>query len=243
MDQSLVILALGNAIVFAAFFIRSLSGIGSALVCIPLLALFWDLKMVVPLEAMLEVGFSLLVVGKLFQHMRKDIILYVIIGAALGSLAGVFLLNSLPSSFLQKALGCAVLVFSVYLLKPNNQTVRRISSFWGVAAGALGGLLGGLFGTSGPPMAWYLAYRLHAKDVLRASLIGLLALDFAWRVAIYGAMGLISEEVLKLGLVFLPAMALGTYAGHRAVTRISDIRFRQLVAFILACSGVLLLLK
>jgi uncharacterized membrane protein YfcA len=243
MDQPLVILALGSAIVFAAFLIRGLSGIGSALVCIPLLALFWDLKIVVPLEAMLEVGFSLLVVGKLFRHMRKDIILYVIIGAALGSLAGVFLLSSLPNYFLQKALGGTVLVFSVYLLKPNHQTARHLSHYWGVAAGLLGGLLGGLFGTSGPPMAWYMVYRLHAKDILRASLIGLLALDFAWRVAIYTATGLITVEVLQLGLVFLPAMALGTFAGNRAVSRISDIRFRQLVAFILACSGVLLLLN
>ncbi len=243
MEQLLFIAAVGSSIIFVAFFIRAVSGIGSALLYIPLLALFLELKIVVPLGALLEVGFSLLVIKSLISHMRKDIILYVVVGCALGSLAGVFLLKSLPNSILQIALGCTVIVFALYLLKPNYQDGRDISHYWGVAAGALGGILGGLFGTSGPPVAWYLAYRLRTKDVLRATLIGLLALDFAWRVAIYTATGMITIEVLKLGLLFLPAMALGTYMGHRSVKRISELRFRQIVAFILVCSGLLLLLK
>ncbi len=243
MEHTTLIYLLGSAIFFAAFFIRAVSGIGSALLSIPLLALLLEVKVVVPLEAIFEVGFSLLLVKSLYKDMQKKMILYLMIGSALGSLGGVFLLKSVSNLVLQKALGVTVVVFALSLLRNQGQAGHKLSDYWGVVAGVVGGTLGGLFGISGPPMGWYLAYRLRAKDVLRATLIGLFALDFSWRVGIYAFSGMISLEVLKLALIFLPALVLGTLAGNKAQARISDLRFRQIVALILACSGVLLLLK
>jgi uncharacterized membrane protein YfcA len=74
LEYSVLVIAAGGLIIFVAFFIRSLSGIGSALLSIPLLALFFDLKFVVPLEALFEVGFSLILIKKIYKDIQVAMI-------------------------------------------------------------------------------------------------------------------------------------------------------------------------
>ena len=69
MDTSVDVIIVGSLIIFVAFFIRSLTGFGSALVSIPLLALLFDLKFAVPLEALFEVGISILLMRKVYKFL------------------------------------------------------------------------------------------------------------------------------------------------------------------------------
>ena len=88
----------------------------------------------------------------------------------------------------------------------------------------------------------YLTYTLKTKEAFRASLIGLFAVDYAWRLCVYGASGLLTMETVKTALIFAPALVLGTILGHRIHFKISAMRFKQTVASILILSGVFLLI-
>jgi hypothetical protein len=110
-----------------------------------------------------------------------------------------------------------------------------------VVAGAGGGTLGGLFGTSGPPFVAYLSYKLREKDVLRASLIGLFAVDYSWRTAVFAFSGLLTGELLIFALYLTPVLILGTFLGHKIHLRVPEGLFRKVVAGILVISGALLL--
>jgi uncharacterized membrane protein YfcA len=242
MELSFFSLAGGTLIIFLAFLTRSLTGFGSALISVPLLALLFDLKFVVPLESVLEVGFTVLLISKVYPKIHKRTLLPMIGGAALGTLLGIHFLQTLGDVVLKRALGAFVILFALYFWREDRgERAGNFSANWGMLAGAGGGALGGLFGTSGPPYVAYLAYRLKEKEVLRASLIGMLAVDYAWRTTVFAISGLLTVKLLTFALYLTPALIFGTILGHRIHLRITGGQFRKIVAGILLISGVLLL--
>ena len=242
MDNFFFIIVAGSFIIFAAFFIRALTGFGGALISIPLLVLFVDLKFAVPLESLFEVGLSALLLPKVYSKISKTTLIPLLIGALLGSLVGAYFLYTFNNILLKRALGLVIILFALNMLvERRRRSERSVSATWGGLAGAAGGIFGGLFGTSGPPFVMYLAYKLKEKETLRASLIGLFAVDYAWRVGVFAVTGLLTAEILRFALILTPALVLGTVLGHRVQVHINERRFRQLVALILIISGGLLL--
>ncbi len=242
MEISFFSLTGGSLIIFFAFMIRALTGFGSALISVPLLALLFDLKFVVPLESVLEVGFTVLLIAKVYPKIHKSTLLPMIGGAVAGTLLGTYFLRTLGDPLLKKALGAFVILFALYFMREDRrEKERNLSAHWGILAGAGGGTLGGLFGTSGPPFVAYLAYRLKEKEVVRASLIGMFAVDYAWRTGVFAFSGLITADLLFFALYLAPALILGTILGHKIHVRITEGQFRKMVAGILLVSGILLL--
>ena len=244
MENFVFITTAGSLIIFVAFFIRSLTGFGSALVSIPLLALLFDLKFAVPLEALFEVGISILLMRNVYKDISKVTLLPLIAGTIIGTVLGSYILYAFANDVLKWILGVAVILFALSLLREKNGSATgAISAKWGILAGAIGGIFGGMFGTSGPPFVMYLTYQLKQKEVLRASLIGLFAVDSTWRVGVFAATGLLTAEMFQLALLLTPALVLGTILGHKTHFRISETHFRQTIAFILIISGLLLLVR
>ncbi len=242
MDISLFSWAGSSLIIFSAFLVRSLTGFGSALISVPLLALLFDLKFVVPLESVLEVGFTVLLAPRVYRQMNKTTLLPMIGGAVLGTLAGTYFLQALGDVILKKALGVLTILSGLHFFRAGQGgKPRNLSTIWGILAGAGGGILGGLFGTSGPPFVSYLAYKLREKDVLRASLIGLFAVDYTWRTAVFAFSGLLTSELITFALYLAPVLILGTYLGHKTHFRVPEGPFRKVVAGVLVVSGMLLL--
>jgi len=242
MEISFFSLAGSTLIIFLAFLTRSLTGFGSALISVPLLALLFDLKFVVPLESVLEVGFTVLMISKVYPKIHKKTLLPMSVGAVLGTLLGTYFLRTLGDVLLKRILGTLIILFALYFWREDQgERTGNFSANWGILAGAGGGVLGGLFGTSGPPFVAYLAYKLKEKEVLRASLIGMFAVDYTWRTMIFAFSGLLTAELLTFALYLTPALICGTILGHRIHFRITVGPFRKIVAGILLISGILLL--
>lgn len=241
MEISLFSFTGSSLIIFLAFLIRSLTGFGSALISVPLLALLFDLKFVVPLESLLEVGFTALLISKVYRKIHRKTLLPMIGGAALGTLLGTYFLRTLGDVFLKRSLGAFIIFFALYFYRRGREERgQNLSASWGILAGASGGILGGMFGTSGPPFVAYLAYKLKEKDVLRASLIGMFAVDYTWRTAVFAFSGLLTTELLTFALFLTPVLVLSTVLGHKVHLRVSEKQFKRIVAGILLVSGVLL---
>ena len=140
MEDFVVVTAVSSLIIFVAFFIRSLTGFGSALVSIPLLALLFDLKFAVPLEALFEVGISILLMSKVYRAISKTTLVPLIMGTILGSLLGTYILYSYANVFLKRILGVVIILFALsLLLEKTSNAIKSVSIGWGLLAGALGG--------------------------------------------------------------------------------------------------------
>jgi len=229
-------------IVFGAYFIRGITGFGSGLIAVPLLALILPLQTVVPLVLVLDFSASMLMSRKARADVRWNEILPLLPTTLLGIIIGVTLLVSLPREPLLTALALFVILFGLrYLLNIHGD--RNVSRGWSVPAGLSGGLIGALFGTGGPPYVIYLTHRIHDKSQLRASLSGLFMLDGSFRVITFLVTGLLGMHLLPLLFASAPVMALALYVGHRVHVGISERQMLMLVGTLLLISGGSLLIK
>ena len=238
-------IALASLILFVAYFIRGISGFGSGLVAIPLLAHILPLQFVVPWILLLDFTASLVLGGS--SQDRKAVcwreIGWLLPTTVLGIFIGAALLVNLPKPPLLMGLGIFVSAFGLrsLLFLHRNTT---LSHWWSLSTGMLGGLVGAMFGTGGPPYVIYLTHRIHNKRQLRATFSGLFMLDGGLRVIIFAASGLLNQDTMFLAcLAGLPFLALGLYTGHRIHLGLSNESMTRMIGILLVVSGISLAIK
>lgn len=230
------------AIIFSAYFIRGITGFGSGLIAVPLLALFLPLQTVVPLVLVIDVSASLIMSSNARAHVQWKEIMPLLPTMLLGTITGATLLVSLPREPLLTALALFVILFGLrYLLNIHGD--KQISRGWSVPVGLIGGLIGAMFGTGGPPYVIYLTHRTKDKSRLRATLSGLFMLEGSFRVVVFLITGLLGMHLLPLLFTLAPVMILALYLGHRVHVGISDRQMLILIGTLLLVSGGTLLVK
>ncbi|MFW2372749.1 MAG: sulfite exporter TauE/SafE family protein [Gammaproteobacteria bacterium] len=230
-------------IILFAYFLRGITGFGSGLIAIPLLAHFLPLTFVVPMVLVLDFSASVVLSRHTHLQVRWDEIRFLLAPSIVGILAGSFLLVNLPREPLLVGLGSFVIFFGLrYIFNVHNE--QPISRWWSVPTGLSGGLIGALFGTGGPPYVVYLSHRLHDKTQLRGTLSGLFMLDGALRVISFLFIGLLFQSgILSALLMAFPLMGLGLYLGNKVHLGISQRQQLALIGGLLLMSGGSLLWK
>ena len=235
-------LALATAILVLAYVVRGITGFGSGLIAIPLLALMLPLSVVVPMVGLLDYLAS---VGHGVHH-RRQIRWREILPLMPFTLAGValalYIFKTVDADLLVKVLGVFVLLYAVYSLF-GHEPEGGGSRLWAGPAGGLGGLVGTLFGTGGPFYVIYLHFRGLDKTAFRATIAVVFLLDGASRLVGYTVSGFYTRDVLMLMAAGLPIMIVAMYAGGHIHTRITPAQFRRAIAFVLLGSGIALLLR
>jgi uncharacterized protein len=234
-------LGLVALIVVLAYTVYGLTGFGSSISAIPLLAQIVSLRLAVPLMLVFD-----LCVGVLMGlHNRKVIhrgeLRRLLPFMFAGMLLGVTLLVKAPERVLLLLLGTFVLAYSAWSLlwRPAS---RPLSAGWAAPLGIAGGIFTALFGTGGPIYTIYLARRLPDKSVLRATISGLIFISALARLALFTGAGLYAQpQVLPLAATLLPCALLGLWLGHRLHHRLPQRRVVQIVWTVLIVGGASLL--
>ncbi len=236
-------MAVMAAVLLAAYFIRGITGFGSGLISVPLLALFLPLKFVVPLILLLDFTASMVMGGFNFSRVKWGEIGVLIPFGILGVVLGTNLLISLPPGPMLIALAGFVAVFAVRSVF-NIRGDKPISRGWAVPAALTGGTVGALFGTGGPPYVIYLSHRIHEKSDLRATFSALFFADGMSRIVSFLVAGLLmSAKVWIAFFAALPLMLGALYLGGRAHVGLSQPQMTRLVGVLLLVSSVSLLFK
>lgn len=234
---------LAAAVVLLAYLVRGISGFGSALVAVPLLVHFLPLTFVVPWVVVMDTLAALLLAraGQRGGHVRWEEIAWIIPAALLGIAIGILLLVNVEREPLLLALGLLVAAFGVRnLLGLHGE--RTVSRWWALPAGMLGGGIGALFATGGPPLVIYLTHRLHDKSELRATLSGLFLIDGSLRVAALFLAGLLFQPHMGHYLLAgVPLMLLGLYLGNHIHLSLGRRQMNIAIALLLVGSGLSLL--
>lgn len=117
------------AILLAAYFIRGITGFGSGLISVPLLALFLPLTFVVPLILLLDFTASIVIGGFNRQHVRWREVLILIPFGVIGVVVGTHLLVNMPQTPMLIALSIFVFLFAMKSLL-NIHGDKPISQLW-----------------------------------------------------------------------------------------------------------------
>lgn len=241
MDIHTEMYLLAALILLIAYFIRGVSGFGSGLIAVPLLAHFLPLTFVVPLILVADFSASILLGLHVRRHARWDEIRPLLPFGFIGVVAGTTLLINVPRTPLLITLGLLVLIFGVRSVL-NLHGSRVIHRRWAVPAGLIGGTISGLFGTGGPPYVIYLNHRIHKPAELRATFTGLFFLEGLWRIITFIVAGLFYDVALITAtLAVLPLIALGLWLGNRVHVGLTPPQMQHLIGALLLVSGTSLL--
>jgi len=231
------------AILLAAYFIRGITGFGSGLLAVPMLALFLPLQFVVPLVLLLDFTASLVIGGLHFKRVQWNEIGILIPFSIVGVALGTSLLVNLPQAPMLIALAAFVLIFAVRSVL-NIHGEKPASRAWAIPASLTGGTVGGLFGTGGPPYVIYLTHRIRDKGDLRATLSALFFAEGLTRIASFLIVGLLmTTPVWVAYLIALPLVLGALYLGGRAHVGLDPTQMTRLVGVLLLVSSVSLLFK
>ncbi len=241
--MSVELVAGSAAILLATYVIRGITGFGSGLISVPLLALFLPLQFVVPLLLLLDFTASIVIGGFTFKRVKWGEIGVLVPFGIVGVVLGTSLLVNLPAQPMLVALALFVFVFALRSIL-GIRGDRLVSRWWAPPASLTGGTVGALFGTGGPPYVIYLTHRIHDKSDLRATLSALFFTEGMTRIASFVTAGLLTtREVWLAYAAALPIMLGGLYLGGKVHVGLSQAQMTRLVGVLLLVSSLSLLFK
>lgn len=244
-----------------AQFVYATVGFGAGMFAIALLAMVLpELAGAVTVLLLLTFVTEIWVLAREWRRARLRLLLGLVPTMAVGLWIGTQVLVAGDVGLLKRLLGLVVAGAGVWFLyaqrrragvstldpaaasaEASREPPRPRYAVWlGSLVGLLSGVLGGLFGTGGPPVIILLrAYRLD-KGTFRATLLWYFFLMSLTRAATYYRAGLLDLEICFAALWLLPGSLVGILVGMVVHRRISERSFLTVVSVLLVVLGVLL---
>lgn len=232
--ETLVIAAL---IVAGAFVIFGITGFGSTIIAVPLLAHMLPLKFVIPMFVLLDFGAALRTGFKFHATIAKTELAWLVPCMLAGIGAGVFLLVNLPGDLILAALGLFVLGYGAYAASGREPRIR-LNRWWALPVGGFGGVISALFGAAGPLYVVYLGARGLDPAQVRATMSVVFIVTTGARIVLFAAAGLFTQAgIFTSALVFALPMLAGLWLGHHLHVTLTRRRLMQIIGGLLLLSG------
>ncbi|MGH7797916.1 MAG: TSUP family transporter, partial [Candidatus Binatia bacterium] len=211
----------------AAFFaslLGSVAGSGGTALLLPVLVLYVGVQDAIPILTIANLSSNL---GRAWFN-RREIAIPVVGWFSLGSiplaLTGAVLFIITPPVVLVRILGAFLLLTVAW-----RRLCLRPASFgspkWFTPLGAFFGLLNGLLEGVGPLMApFFLAYGLVRGAYIGTDALATLFMQVS-KLAVLGGTNMIGGNILTSGLILVPFMIGGAFAGKKVVDHISESLF------------------
>jgi len=220
-----------------------LSGFGSTIFSVPILAHFLPVSYLVPLMVLLDMSSAIFLGTTGRKHVDRGELKRILPWMFVGFAIGLTVLVGMPDRYLRLALGIfAAAVGANAIFNPTLH--KTISQLWSIPAGITGGALATIFGAGGPVYATYLSGRLRDKTEIRSTISTLISISAVSRAIIYAVSGLLLHASLLVGALALAPFAwLGLKIGNRIHVGLSQEQLRRAIGGVLVVSGIGLVLR
>ena len=154
---------------------------------------------------------------------------------------GYFLLERLADinlDGLRLMLGVVIVGASIQLMLQPHPLAQRSTPGTFVLAGALGGFLGGMFSTAGPPLIYHFYRQPLAAVSIRETLVMVFAVNASLRLVLVGVSGNLPHGTVWWGLLAVPVVSALAYAARRWPPPLSVLAMRRVAFCLLLLSGL-----
>jgi len=234
-------IVLAGIAVFLAVFTQSLSGFGVALVAMALLPGLTGIQLATPLVALVALALEIVLVIRYRQALDVRAIWRVVLAALIGTPLGVYFLSRVDEKIALTILGLVIAGYAVYALL-GLKMPHLEKPVWAYLAGLFGGLLGGAYNTSGPPVILYADCRRWPPDVFKSNLQGYFVVSSLAVIASHALNGNLTSQVWRLFWWTMPFLLIGLIAGLSLDRWLNPIAFRRIVLVLLVVMGIRLVL-
>jgi uncharacterized membrane protein YfcA len=228
--------ALSSLCIFVAAFIRGFTGFGLAVVGVPLLSLFFAPAEIVPSIMILAIIAGLQLIPKIWRSVDWKLLAPTVLGAAVGTPLGTWLLAGVSANVMRVLIGGAVLTASL-AVQLGFRFAQRPPAGVSAGFGAIAGLTGGAAAMPGPSVIFLFLAVPIAHAAGRASLILFFQISAAMSAVSAAVGGLLEAHALILGALLVPAMLVGNWLGDRVFDKASAKTYRRVVVLLLAGLG------
>ncbi|HSF94941.1 MAG TPA: sulfite exporter TauE/SafE family protein [Thermohalobaculum sp.] len=226
-----------NLIIFAAAVLQAATGVGFAMVSVPLLALI-SLAWVPAPMLICNIVLSLVLMSKGRHALERAEAPPLVLGLAVGTFAGAGVLALFDERGLGLTIGGIIVgaVVASLFMPPVSITRPRL-----LVGALVGGATGVIAAMHGPPLI--LLYQRERPEKVRATMAGvflfgcILALGSLWLA------GLLGWEDLQRGAALLPGVGAGYYVGKALGGRMSPRAARYAMLGVSGAAGLALLVK
>lgn len=227
-------------IVFLAAFTQSLSGFGLALVSMALLPAVIGIRLATPLVALVAIVIEVVLMIRYRESLEVHAIWKVVLAAVVGTPLGVLFLSRVDERIALTALGLVIAGYAVYALL-GLKLPSLENPLWAYFSGLLGGILGGAYNTSGPPVIVYGDCRRWPPDVFKSNLQGYFIISSLVVAGSHALSGNFSPLVWRTFWWSLPFIGVGLLAGLSLDRWLNSVTFRRVVLVLLVLMGIRLM--
>lgn len=216
----------------AAGLVQAVSGFGSALVAMPILAQLFGTRTATPMFAIAAIVGEVIMIVKYRHNVTVAPVWRLALAAIVGIPIGIFGSPYVDERLMLLALGIMVFGFALYsLLTPRIP--RLANPRWGYAFGFVAGLFSGAFNTGGPPYVMYGTTQGWTPRTFKANLQGVFIIGSVTILAGHALRGNFTPNVIGLALIAVPAFLVGIFGGGMLDRYINPVKFRRGVLFML----------
>lgn len=231
----LELIGIASAMAIAAF-VQSISGFGLALLSVPLMSLFTDVRLSAVVVNLIGLVTTSAQAWKEREHADAPLAVRVTVAAIIGMPLGLVAFLFMSETYLKVGLGIVVLFVTLLLMRgfTLRSTTRTADWLLGGASGALSTSVG----TNGPPLVFLFQARQMPQEIFRATISRVFILSNIVTVIIFASAGKITVDSIVAAAVSLPVLVIAISAGFWTRRFVNQQRFRILVLTLLVISGL-----
>ena len=242
-DLSPWLIVLAPIVITIAYTVFGLSGFGSTVISVPILAHFLPVSYLVPLMALLDLASASIIGTQGREHVSRAEMKRIIPFMFIGFIVGGTVLVGVPDHYLRVALGTFAMSVGAYSIV-NPVVAKKFSTWWCIPVGVVGGAVATVFGAGGPIYATYLSGRLEDKTEIRSTMSALISISAFTRALVYVVSGLMLHLAILAGLVVLaPFVWAGLRLGHHIHVNLTQQQMRRAIGGLLLVTGGSLLVR
>jgi uncharacterized membrane protein YfcA len=217
--------------------VRGLTGLGSAVVFVPLASLVWTAAMALAVSAVLDV------VGNAYLcWLNREIVeIPRTYWRVVGALTVGILIGSLFVTFNDKVvrhlMGAVILLTVVIIAISSRFSVPKLPPGYATAAGFLVGLISPVSGVPGPAVALMLTLQGKQAEIARLT-PPVLLINAIVRIIGLAALGRFDSGTMKAALILIPFGLIGVYGGQRVGRNMPFHQLKYLIVGLVTASGL-----
>ena len=218
--------------VFIASIIRGFNGFGFSATCISGFSFILPAIEIVPIILILEVIISIFMVPYIWNKIDWNFVLKLLIGIAIGSPIGLYLLKYFSPDTTHLLVSLLVVFFSFLLMRGYKN--KKINNNYGkFITGIISGALNGLTTLGGMPVALFLLATSIQPAVIRGSLAALFFLTDIYAFVLSFFAGIVDFTTIYRTLPLIIVLPIGVYIGDRFFVKSKEATYRKAVFYFL----------
>ena len=228
--------------VFIASIIRGFNGFGFSATCISLISFILPAIEIVPIILILEVLASIFMIPYIWGKIDWKFVSQILIGIAIGSPIGLYLLKFLSPSITHLSI-CGIVIFFV-ILQLRGYSNKKINNLpTKILAGGLSGMINGLGTLGGMPISLFLLITRVPPIIIRGSLAAIFFIADAYVFNLSFFLGIIDSTVFYRAFPLIFILPIGVFIGNKLFIKSKEETYRKSVFYFLIIISIIGIIK